>query len=187
MRLTKKAEKKLLHVYNSYWENYLKGDVTAITKLLDKRYTQVGSAESEVFFSKKDAVGFLTNTIDQVAGKLEMRNRVIEKPEILDDCVLINELCDIYVLVNKEWSFYSRFRSSTLLMEIQEEWKIVHQHTSFPDLRTQQGDNIDIQQMAAENHQLRDAVKRRTVEWKTKIRNWPLKLHLNGFGALLWP
>ena len=42
---------------------------------MDNQYTQVGSAESEIFFDKKRAIKFLDDTINQVAGKLEMRNR----------------------------------------------------------------------------------------------------------------
>ena len=75
MKLTKKLEKELMQVYDSYWDSYLNGDVPAISTLLDESYTQVGSAETEVFTNKKDAVQFLHDTIDQVTGKLEMRNR----------------------------------------------------------------------------------------------------------------
>ena len=63
-------------VHETYWDSYLKGDVNSMLALLDEQYTQVGSAEDEVFSNKKDAIQFLHDTIDQVAGKLEMRNRV---------------------------------------------------------------------------------------------------------------
>ncbi|WP_462222741.1 nuclear transport factor 2 family protein [Ferruginibacter sp.] len=75
MKLTKKQEAEILKVYHIYWDSYLKGDVEIMHPLLADEYTQVGSAEGEVFSNKKDAVQFLYDTIDQVAGKLEMRNR----------------------------------------------------------------------------------------------------------------
>jgi len=77
MKLSKQQEKEMMKAYNAYWSGYLKGDIKKMASLLAKEYIQVGSAESEVFFSKKDAVRFLRDTIDQVAGKLEMRNRNI--------------------------------------------------------------------------------------------------------------
>ena len=119
MKLSKQQEKELMKAYNAYWENYLKGDIKSMASLLAKEYTQVGSAESEVFFNKKDAIKFLHDTIDQVAGKLEMRNRVI-KPEQQGDFTLIHEQCDLYALAGKKWIFYSKFRASTLMQEKKE-------------------------------------------------------------------
>jgi len=114
IKLTKEQEKEVMLAYNAYWDSYIKGDVKTMIPLLDDDYNQIGSAESEVFFNKKDAVKFLYETIDQVAGKAEMRNRII-KVEPLDEYILINDLFDIYVLIETEWNFYSKFRASTLL------------------------------------------------------------------------
>ncbi|MBT8302114.1 MAG: nuclear transport factor 2 family protein, partial [Maribacter sp.] len=169
MKLSKKKEKELMPVYEAYWDYYLKGDAKAMQHLLDESYTQVGSAESEVFSTKKDAVQFLFDTIDQVAGKLEMRNRHT-KIELQDNVVLIHELCDLYALTNKEWVFYSKFRASTLMQEKKEGWKITHQHSSFPDTKTEEGQNVAIDKIAEENSQLREAIKRRTFELEEKNR-----------------
>ena len=56
MKLTKQHEKEVKDVVDSYWANYIKGDVDGIASLLDSHYMQVGSADTEVFFNKKDAV-----------------------------------------------------------------------------------------------------------------------------------
>ena len=167
MKLTKKLEKEIMQVYNAYWENYLKGDVEAMHPLLAGDYTQVGSAGGEVFSNKKDAVQFLYDTIDQVAGKLEMRNRSTTL-EQQDNLILIHELCDLYALDGKKWVFYSKFRATTLMQEKKEGWKITHQHSSFPDTKTEVGQNIAIDKIAEENLQLREAVKRRTIELEPK-------------------
>ncbi len=110
MKLSKKKEKELMQVYEAYWAEYLNGNVDAMQALIDDSYTQIGSAESEVFSSKKEAVQFLVDTIDQVAGKLEMRNRST-KLEQQDHLILIHELCDLYALTDKKWVFYSKFRN----------------------------------------------------------------------------
>ncbi len=167
MKLTKKLEKELMQVYDSYWDSYLNGDVPAISTLLDESYTQVGSAETEVFTNKKDAVQFLHDTIDQVTGKLEMRNRST-RLEKQNNFLLFHELCDIYALAEPEWIFYSKFRATTIMEEKKDGWKIIHQHSSFPDARTGEGENIAIDKIAEENQQLREAIKRRTVELEHK-------------------
>ena len=56
MKLTKQLEREVRQVIDAYWDNYIKGDVKAMIPLLDDEYTQVGSAETEVFFNKKDVI-----------------------------------------------------------------------------------------------------------------------------------
>jgi ketosteroid isomerase-like protein len=170
MKLTKKIEAEILKTYNNYWENYLNGNVEAMPPLLADEYTQVGSAESEVFSNKKDAVQFLYDTIDQVAGKLEMRNRKTTL-EQQDNSILIHEFCDLYALTNNNWVFYSKFRASTFMQQKKDGWKFTHQHSSFPDTKTEDGQNIAIDKIAEENQQLREAVKRRTIELEQKNRD----------------
>jgi signal transduction histidine kinase len=177
MKLTKKQQAEILKVYNAYWDGYLKGDIASMAALLDPKYTQVGSAETEVFFNKKDAVKFLHDTIDQVAGQLEMRKRVIRK-EWLEASVLINEQCDLYAKSGRKWIFFSKFRASTTLHEKSGKWKIIHQHSSFPDLRAQDGENIAIEKIEEENLKLKDAIKRRTIELEEKNRELEIETAL---------
>jgi signal transduction histidine kinase len=183
MILTKKLKAEILKVYNAYWEGYLKGDVKGLASLLAEEYTQVGSAETEVFSDKKGAVKFLRETIDQVAGKLEMRNRST-RIEPQGNLVLVHELCDVFVLADAEWMFYSKFRASTLMQKMNKGWMIVHQHSSFPDARTGEGENIATEKIAAENQQLHEAVKRRTVELEQKSRELEIETALERVRAI---
>jgi signal transduction histidine kinase/ketosteroid isomerase-like protein len=183
MKLTKKLEAEILQVYNSYWDNYIKGNVEAMPPLLADEYTQVGSAEAEVFFNKKDAVNFLYDTIDQVSGKLEMRNRET-KVEQLEHSILIHELCDLYALAGDKWIFYSRFRASTFMQQKKQGWKIIHQHSSFPDAKAEGGQNIAIDKIAEENLQLREAVKRRTIELEEKNKELAIDASLERVRAV---
>ena len=177
MKLTSEQEQQLKQVYEAYWAQYLKGNVKAMEDLLDKSYTQVGSAESEVFSTKKQAVEFLRNTIDEVAGKLEMRNRITQM-EQQDAIVMFHERCELYALDGRQWVFYSKFRATTLLTERKDGWKIIHQHSSFPDSKTEEGQNVAIDKIAEENRELREAVKRRTVELEQKNRELAIEASL---------
>jgi signal transduction histidine kinase/ketosteroid isomerase-like protein len=183
MQMTKKLEAEILKIYNAYWDNYLKGDVEAMQPLLADEYTQVGSAESEVFSNKKDAVQFLYDTIEQVAGILQMRNRktILEQQ---DNTILIHEFCDLFALADNTWIFYSKFRASTLIQQKEQGWKIIHQHSSFPDTKTEDGQNIAIDKIAAENQQLREAVKRRTVELEESNRELKIESSLERVRAV---
>ncbi|MGB5781786.1 MAG: ATP-binding protein [Eudoraea sp.] len=169
MKLTKKQQKELLQGYETYWAEYLNGNVDAMEVLLDDSYTQVGSAESEVFTTKKEAIQFLRDTIQEVAGKLQMRNRST-KLESQEAVVLVHERCDLYARTGAKWVFYSKFRATTFLQERKDGWRIIHQHSSFPDTKTGKGQNIAIDKIAEENQELRDAIKRRTIELEQKNR-----------------
>jgi len=183
MKLTKKLEKEVIKTYEAYFDNYIKGNVEAITSILDDDYNQIGSAESEVFFNKKDAVKFLYDTIDQVAGKTEIRNRIL-KVEPVEDLILVTDLFDIYALIESEWNFYSKFRASTLMKKKKDRWKFIHQHSSMPDTRTDEGENIAIEKISAENFQLREAVKRRTIELEHKNRELEIESALEKVRAI---
>jgi len=173
MKLNKAQEAEVLEAYKVYFDGYVNGDVPPMISLLSDDYNQIGSAEAEVFFNKEDAAKFIHETIDQIAGKTDIRNRTI-KVDTLDEYFLITDLFDIYVLMDDEWSFYSKFRASTLMQHRNDGWKFVHQHSSMPDARTEEGENIAIEKITNENLQLREAVKRRTVELEHK--NQELKI-----------
>ena len=64
----------------------------------------------------------MRDTIHEVAGKLQMRNRS-SKLEPQDGVVLVHERCDLYARTGTEWVFYSRFRATTLLQEKKDGWK----------------------------------------------------------------
>ena len=120
--------------------------------LLSEEYTQIGSAEREVFFNKNEALQFLYETIHQVAGKFEMRNRNTSI-ELLNDTFIVYELCDAYALVDEKWLFYNKFRATTLLQKKKLGWKFIHQHSSFSDSGTSDGQNVSIEKITAENQQ----------------------------------
>ena len=170
MKLSKQQETEIIRAYKVYFDSYINGDVKTVVSLLDDNYNQIGSAETEVFFNREDATKFLHDTIDQVAGKTEMRNRFI-KVDPLEDLILVTDLFDIYALMDSEWSFYAKFRASTLMQKKEDGWKFIHQHSSMPDTRTEDGENIAIEKVNAENLQLREAVKRRTIELEQKTRD----------------
>ncbi len=170
MKLTKKQEQEARKVYEKYWDSYMKGDLKGFSSTLDEAFEMIGTSENEVCHSKADGIKFYKAQMKEMVGKAAMRNRRISvKP--VNGMFLFNEIADIYILGKPKWTFYARIRISTLLHETRSGWKVIQQHGSFPDMRVQEGETIAFEKISKENLELRDAVKRATVELETKNRN----------------
>jgi signal transduction histidine kinase len=156
-------------VYETYWESYASGDLETFASTIDETYEMIGTSESEVCHTKADGINFLKGQIKEITGKAELRNRQIEVIPV-DQLMLVNEHCDIYVLADSDWNFYSKIRISTLIRETEMGWKVVQQHGSLPDMRVHDGETLAIDKISRENLELRDAIKRRTIELEQKNR-----------------
>jgi signal transduction histidine kinase len=164
-----KQENEVLKVYELYWDSYLKGDMEIFASIIDDEFEMIGTSENEYAHNKTEGIAFYTAQLHEVVGKTEMRNRNISIKG-LNKMYLINERCEIYVLIESEWAFYSIIRVSTLLRKSESEWKVIQQHGSFPDIRVKEGETLAIAKINKENIELRDAVKRRTIELVHKNR-----------------
>ena len=183
MRTVSKQPIDVMRAYQVYWESYLKGDMETMFSLMDDDFKVIGSSEGEVFYNKKEAMAFYGPAADQIAGISEMRNRQIKKDEI-DGLALITEACDFYILVQGKWTFYSKVRLSSFLRNKGNGWKFVHQHGSMPDSRADEGERADIEKIKNENIELRDAIKRRTVELENKNRELEIEAALERVRAV---
>src|SRR6185503_10851552 len=134
MKLTKKLEAEALKFYKAYWDAYLNGDMKTLASVLDVNVTVFGTAVSEVFNNKKETLQFYKATADQLVGKAQFRNRKINLSAV-DDTSLVHEECDLYVLLEKKWTYYGHVRVTAVLKQTNKGWKLVQQHASFPDMR----------------------------------------------------
>ena len=183
MKLTRKLESEILKTYQILWEANLSGDIKTFASFLDDKITLYGTAEGEIFTSKKNAVKFYKDTADQMTGKVEFRKRKI-KCKAIGNTVAVNELCDLYVLADSAWMFYAHVRISAVFEQKRNAWKIVNWHASIPDSRTEEGDQINIDNIKAENNNLREAVRRRTEELEFKNRELEIETALERVRAI---
>jgi signal transduction histidine kinase len=197
MKTGKQPQSEALKVYHLYWDSYTKGDLETFASTLDETFEMIGTSESERCHTKADGIEFLKSQLHEIVGKVEMRNRQIDAITI-EHLVLINEQCDIYVLLDsdlsaerpylsagrQEWNFYSKIRISTLLRETKEGWKVAQQHGSLPDMRVGEGETIALEKISKENLELRDAVKRRTAELEHKNRELAIEAALEKVRAV---
>ncbi|MGQ0740403.1 MAG: ATP-binding protein [Bacteroidota bacterium] len=167
MKLTKKQLDSARKAYELYWESYMQGDEKTFVSLLDARMQLIGTTEEEIFHNKKQVVGFYHASVEQMAGKVELRNRKI-KITPAENHAQVSEFSDIYILDGNDWIFYSKTRLTTWLCQTGSKWKVFQQHVSLPDARAQAGETIAADQIKKENRQLREAVKRRTTELEQK-------------------
>src|SRR5688572_31247496 len=161
MNLTKQLEKEVRQVYMDYWDRYMKGDASIIEFLGDDVQV-IGSTESEVYRNKKEAADFFIASGGEIAGKVDFRNRDIDISP-LNGYVLIIEMMDLYVLIEKEWVFYAKARLSSLFEKQQTEWKLIQLHGSLPDSRIQGEETISFESISKENLELKEAVDRKST------------------------
>jgi signal transduction histidine kinase/ketosteroid isomerase-like protein len=169
---TKRAaniEKEVKKAYLQFVESYLTSDYSKLKKLVDEHCWVTGTTEEEIFFSWAKALDYFRKTAGQVTGNVEFRNRDIRIKPVGSEA-LVTEQSDLYIKSDGVWIFYSRARVSVLFEKKADQWKIVHQHGSVPDMRTQEGETIALDKIKEENIALKDAVKRRTVELENKNR-----------------
>lgn len=169
MTLTAHELEDARSAYDLYWPSYLAGDEAAFISLLDENVTLVGTAEAEICANKAEAIKFFQDTTCQVVGQVEIRNRNVRFVPVAD-LVYVIEFADVYILLDGDWRFYARIRLTTLMRQVDGEWKVFQRHGSVPDLRSQGGETYAAEQIKLENLQLREAVKRRTIELESKNR-----------------
>src|SRR6056297_596770 len=169
MKLTKEQEAEVIPIYKEWWHSYLNGDVKTYDYYLDDDYRFVGSTVAEDFLNKLDTTKFFDDTAEQLAGKTQKRNSKLTT-EYYDGIIFITELADAYLLFGDEWTFYGKFRFSSMPRKRPDGWRFIYQHFSVPDSKAQEGETIGFEQVSKENQKLRDAIKRRTAELENKNR-----------------
>ncbi len=182
MKLTKQKEKELLKVYDTWLHSYLHGDVETYDFFLDDSYHFIGSTVNEELLNRNETTDFFKATADQFAGKTELRNekKLIEK---FGELVILTHVFDGWFLNEGGWSYYGRFRCTSTLQEKKEGWRFIYQHFSTTDSKAEEGETIGFDQISTENLELREAVKRRTVELEEKNRELEVETALERIRA----
>jgi len=170
-------------VYHAYWDSYLKGDMETMASFIADEFQVIGTTESEVFLDKQETLQFYEATADQISGKMEFRNRNIRQ-KLNNGMITVSEFSDAYILTDDKWVFYAKFRITSLLENKENGWKFVQQHGSIPDARAQEGEQLASEKIRQENLELREAVKRRTVELENKNRELEIEASLERVRAI---
>ena len=169
MKPTPSQEKEIFKVYDTWLHSYLNGDIETYDSFLDDSYHFIGSTNNEEFLNRKDSTEFFRETADQFSGKTDLRNetRIVEK---FGELIILTHVFDAWFLNQKEWTYYGRFRFTSTLQEKKEGWRFIYQHFSTTDSKTDEGESIGYDKVNAENRELKEAIKRRTIELETKNR-----------------
>ena len=182
MKLTKQLETEIKHVMDDYWNSYFEGNLDHWSNYLVEDYKNIGGTEEEIWNSKKEILDYTYRVIDQMKGATQLRNK---QTQIIpyDPYIMVHELLDFYIKIENEWTFYQKFRLSTLLQKTGENWKVLHQHGSYPDSKTEIGEAFAFDEIKAENKKLKDAIKRRTIELEEKNRELQIEAALEKIRA----
>src|SRR5215218_8837914 len=177
MKLTKKLQAEIRQVMDDYWNSYFDGNLEHWAAYLVDDYRNIGGTEEEIWNSKKEILEYTHRIIDQMVGSSEIRNKEMQIIPY-DPYLMVHELLDIYIKVEGEWNFYQKFRLSSLIQKTSEGWKVLHQHGSYPDSKTLEGEAFAFDTLKSENKKLQDAIKRRTTELEEKNRELEIEASL---------
>jgi len=183
MKLSKETEQEIRQLYQAYWDAYLSGDFKTFASFLDDHIVIYGTAVGEIFSTKEEALAFYTATAEEMTGKAEFRNREISIQPV-GDTIVIYEQSQLFILIEGTWTYYGFARITGIFEKKGNEWKLVHQHGSFPDSRTEEGQQIASEKIKEENLQLREAVQRRTVDLENKNRELAIESSLEKVRAV---
>ena len=177
MKLTKQLEAEIKKFMKTYWDTYLKGDLKTWATFLPADYKNIGGTEEEIWNSKKEILDYTKRVIGQMTGQMEIRNT---KYQIFpyDPYIMVHEFTDIFIKVDKKWTFYGKFRLSSIIQKIADGWKVLHQHGSFPDSKAAEGEAFSVDALKSENIKLLKAVKDRTAELEGKNRELEIETAL---------
>lgn len=175
--MTKKQEAEIWQVYHTWLHSYTNGDVATYDSYFDDDYHFIGSTHNEEFLNRKDTTDFFKATASQLAGKTDLRNET-KVMETVGELVMITHLFDGWFLHENEWAYYGRFRFTSLLKRRAQGWRFIYQHFSTTDSKAESGETAGFDQVAAENQQLREAVRRRTIELEYKNRELEIEAAL---------
>ncbi len=177
MKLTKKLEAEINAVMDDYWNSYFRGDLKHWRNYLVENYRNIGGTEEEIWNSKKEILDYTKRITNKMTGHTEIRNK---KTQIIpyDPYLMVHEFMDLFIMVKGKWTFYGKFRLSSLIQKTDGEWKVLHQHGSYPNSPTEQGETFTFDKVRKENTRLRNAVKRRTIELENKDKELEIETAL---------
>ncbi|WP_336517123.1 ATP-binding protein [Pollutibacter soli] len=177
MQVNGREAEEIKLVYESFINSLFGAELERYASFLSEDYRLIGTTEAEVFFSRQEAVDFLEKTADQLSGNIKRRNASLYV-EWVDELVFITDLFDAWVRVEEVWIFYSKARVTSWMKKDTGNWKMIQQHFSIPDSKAQEGQTIGLEKISQENLELRDAIKRRTVELEQKNRELEVEASL---------
>lgn len=169
MKLTKKTEVEITQFLQKYWDTYFEGDLTQWQSFITEDYKNIGTNQEEIWNSKNEILEYTHKVLDQMIGRADVRNKKVQIISY-EPYIMTHELGDLYVKAENKWNYYAPIRLSSLLQKNKEGWVVLHQHGSFPDSKTQEGEAFALDALKAENKKLVKAVKKRTAELETKNR-----------------
>ena len=177
LEITEQIKTDISEWLDTYWKAYMKGDHELWSTFISENYRHIGGTKEEICHSKQDVLNYTHTLPRNMPFNSEIRNREIE---ILPHggYVMVNESADLYVKVAGDWSFYMPFKMSSLLQRTATGWTALHQHGSYPNIKSFEGEVFAHDTLKAENQTLQNLIEERTKELVSKNRELELEAAL---------
>jgi len=183
MKITKKIEAEITQFTQTYWDTYLSGDLKTWATFLSDDYRNIGTTKEELWNSKQEILDYTYAVLDQMVGMAEIRDRKVDVTPY-QGYFMVHELANLYVKSEEGWTFYAPIRLSTLIEKNKDSWLVLHQHGSYPDARTNEGEAFALDTLKAENKKLQAAVEERTLKLEKKNRELEIESALERVRAV---
>jgi len=141
MQLKTNIKKDILNHYKKWLDAYLNADVETYNPYFDEVFHFIGSTDNEEFLSREHTTQFFKETADQLAGKCDLRNETYTL-EQFGKQIFITHIFDAWFLNNGDSTYYGKFRFSSIMPQTADGWRIIYQHFSTPDSKSDLGDTI---------------------------------------------
>lgn len=162
---------------DDYWNSYFKGDLDRWGDYLLADYKNIGTTQEEIWNSKEEILSYTKRILPQIVGHVDLRNKQANV-HFIEPYIMVHEFGDLHIKTGEDWHLYAEFRLSSLLKFHNGNWKIWHQHGSFPDSKVAQGEAFAFNEVVAENKKLQAAVLNRTHELEAKSRELEIEAAL---------
>ena len=132
MKLKRQLEEAIKQLMDDYWNSYFLGDLNTWASFLAPDYKNIGTTKEEIWYSRDEILNYTREILPQMVGQAELRNKQTHVYSV-DPYIMVHEFGDVFIKTGEDWKLYAEFRLSSLLKHIDGDWKIWHQHGSYPD------------------------------------------------------
>lgn len=175
--LEEKIKAEVMQAFELYYEAFWTNSQEKLLLVLHPEVRMIGTRGEELFQGREQVGAALYKMVKETHGRLRFENSALQVWGLTQDA-LIEEMADIFVFQNEEWTFYSAIRLTHIFSRSDEKWLLSYLHASVPDAAVQSGETIGFLQLQKENKALHTAVQRRTQQLATKNRELEIEASL---------
>ena len=159
-----KKRKQVLDAYQTYFDAYTKRDWAKMTSVFSEGFAMYGTGIDETSFDKESSLRLFKREFDQAPDMISYQVKTTEVFEVTEDVALIMMIMDLQFLSRGHVVDTMDNRTTAVMKQWDDGWKLVHAHWSQPDSIQDVGESVPYKKLVQKTHELEKLVKARTRE-----------------------